>query len=157
MDDRAAGEIERAHFAHPSLNAPNPMGEGVINERGPEHDENKKRAKFYPLGKCAGDQRRSDHSEHHLVNHESSVRYCSSVIRIGFRPDAVEAEPATVADPAADVRTESQAVSPERPLKADDGDNDETMHDGSKNIFAPDQAAVEEKQTRNRHHQHESR
>src|SRR4029078_1270244 len=151
MHDRPASEIQRAHFAHPSLDTPNPMGQGVINERGPEHDENEKRAKLYPLCKRAGDQRGSDHSKHHLVNHESSVRYGGGIVRIGVGSDAIETDPVAAADQTADVRTESPAVCPQRPLQKDDGDNDGAMHDGTKDVLATHQAAVEEKQTRNRH------
>ena len=121
------------------------MGEGVINERGPEHDENEKRAELYPLCKRAGDQRGSDHRKHHLVNHESRMRYGGSVVRVGVWSDAVETEPVAAADQAPDVRTKSQAVSPEHPLKTDDGDNNETVHDCAKNVFTTHQAAVEEK------------
>ena len=85
------------------------------------------------------------------------MRYGRGIIRVRLRSNTIETEPASVADPATDIRTKSQAVSPKHPLKTDDGDNDETMHDGPENVFAAHQATIEEKQSGDRHHENESR
>ena len=55
MNDRAAGEVENAHFTQPAADAPYPVGNRIIDQRGPDHGENCKRGKLHPFGKRAGD------------------------------------------------------------------------------------------------------
>ena len=44
----------------------------------------RKRAELYPFGKGPGDQRRRNHCEHHLEEHEGLVRYGRRIIGIGL-------------------------------------------------------------------------
>jgi hypothetical protein len=65
------------------------MGEWIVNKRGPKNYENQKGAELYSLRKCTGNQCRCNNGEHHLIDHEGSVRDGRSVIGIGFRTDSV--------------------------------------------------------------------
>src|SRR5574341_2650056 len=46
MNHRAASEIKSTHFTQPSLNAPDPVGERVVDESRPQNYENEKRAEL---------------------------------------------------------------------------------------------------------------
>ena len=95
------------------------------------------------------DQGRCDHGEHGLEDHVCLVRHRRAVVGIRSESDAVQAPPGKAAEhAAADIWTERQAVAPQRPLHADDADNDEALHDGGQGVFAADQPAVEERQAR---------
>ena len=75
VDDGAAREIERAELMEPSVDAPYPMRERIVDEDRPEHGEHQKAAEGHPLGDRAGDQCGSDDCEHTLIHHVCLMRH----------------------------------------------------------------------------------
>ena len=92
------GEVEGAQVVQPAVRAPHPVGDGIIDERRPEQGEHREGGKLHPLRKRAGDERRGDDREHHLVDHEELVGNGGRVVRVRRQPDPLQAEPGQVAD-----------------------------------------------------------
>ena len=65
MHDDAAGEIERAERSEPTA-APNPVGDGDIDDEEPKRGEGEHEGKRHALRKRADDQSRRDDRERHL-------------------------------------------------------------------------------------------
>ena len=74
MDDRAAGEVEGALLEQPAVGHPDPVGQRIIDQGGPEQDEDAVGGELDPLGQGAGDQGHGDHGEHALVHGEDIFR-----------------------------------------------------------------------------------
>ena len=55
MNDRAAGEVENAHFTQPAADAPYPVGNRIVDQRGPDHGKDCECRKLHSLSKRAGD------------------------------------------------------------------------------------------------------
>ena len=151
----AAGKIQRSHGTDPAA-APYPVGQRVVNQGAPQQAEDQEGGKLHALGKGAGDERRGDGREHALKRHEGEVRNGVGV-RAGLAPYPRQAEVVQVADHAADIRAKGKAVSPQHPLHADHGQQNETLHQGGQHVLAAHQAAVEQRQARRHHHQDEHR
>ena len=87
VDHRAAGEVERPHLAEPAdgsglavglgIDRPDPVGQRVVDERGPQQDEQAVRPEADALGEGPADQGRRDDGEHalvHAVDEDRDVR-----------------------------------------------------------------------------------
>jgi hypothetical protein len=128
------------------------MGERVIDQGRPKQNENDKGAEFCALGKRAGYQSRRNDREHHLVDHESLMGNRSSVIGVGFRSHAVQADPIQAAYEPTDIGAKGQAVAKQYPLNSDEGDDDKTLHDSPKGVLSSNQSTIKQKEPRNGHH-----
>src|ERR1700687_3451180 len=75
MNHRATREIERTHLMEPSVDAPHPMSERVVNERRPKETKDKEAAKRNSLRECTRDKRGCDDGEHALEDHIGLMGY----------------------------------------------------------------------------------
>src|SRR5262245_20595245 len=157
MHYSAAGKVQCAHLTHPSFYTPYPMSERIIDKSRPQQNERQEGTELHPFRKGSGDECGSDDREHHLIDHESLMGNRGGVISIRFRTDSIKTKPIEISDDSTNVRSKRQTVAPEDPLDADYADNDKAMHDSTENVLPSNQATIEEKQTRDRHHQHQSR
>src|SRR5262245_14904841 len=133
------------------------MGEWIIDKGCPQQNKNQEGTKFHTFRKGSGDKCRSNDREHHLIDHESLMGNRGGIVGIRFGADSVQAQPVEISDDSTNVRSKRQTVAPQDPLDADYADNDKAMHDSAENVFPSNQAAVEEKETWDRHHQYQSR
>src|SRR3989441_5126080 len=65
MHHGPASEVQRAQTtigADPTTFAPYPMGQGVIDERGPEERKHQEAAELHPLGVGPTDERSEEHT-----------------------------------------------------------------------------------------------
>ena len=90
VDHGAAGEVQDAQVVQPAALAPDPVGQGVIDQGHPDQAEEEKGLEPHPLHKGPGDQGRGDHREHHLEGGEEPVGNGLGVVGVGGRADAVE-------------------------------------------------------------------
>ena len=64
---RAAGEIGHAHDVQPAQRAPDPMGQGRVDQQGPEGEKDNQGGVFHPVHQRPGDDGGRDNGEGHLV------------------------------------------------------------------------------------------
>ena len=163
MHDRAAGEVERgdtvppwqAAVEQPAL-APDHVGQRAVDDQQPEDREEQHRAELHALGVRAADQRRRDDREHAAGRPSRSCAGWSAAYSHGASPTSSKEREAESADEWVAV-VERQAVADDRPDDADDGHQDEALHHRRQDVLAADQAAVEQRQARAGHHQHQAR
>ena len=90
MDDRSAGEIDKAPIAQEAA-APNPMRAGDVDDEQPDGAEQGKSGEFHPVGGGAANQRAGDHREGHLIGGEQHFRNGLGAAADRFGPDPAEA------------------------------------------------------------------
>ncbi len=86
----AAGEIQRPQDVQPAALAPDPVGQGIIDQGHPDEAEDQKGFEAHPFHKGPGDQSRGDHREHHLEGGKEPVGNGLGIVRVGQGPHAVE-------------------------------------------------------------------
>ncbi len=169
VDDRAAGEVERALAEQEPVIArigrqevgagpvPDHVRDRIINDRRPQHDEQHQRPELHPLRKAADDQRRSDAGEGHL---EDDVDVFRNVDVVGEgrrergRVDPLQehlAEPADIFAAAG----EGHRIAPADPHQSGDADDRKDLHQHGQHVLRAHEAAVEQGQRRHGHHQHQ--
>jgi hypothetical protein len=121
----------------------------------PQHHEQDVSLEFHPFRNRAADQRRRDDGEHHLKEHEALLRDGRRVVRIRRGPDAIEHEILEWIPEKRVSLPESQAVAVHHPYRRNHRHQDQALHHGAEDVFAPHQSAIEKNQTRRRHHQHQ--
>ena len=152
---QAAGKIEHAKPCQPAAAAPHPVADRVVDQQRPKQAEDDKSRETNPLGKGAGDERRGDHREHALVDHEHQVRHRGRVGGAGLGGHPAQPGPGEAADEAAQVRTETERVADPDPLQGHQGDEHQALHDRAERVLAPHHARVEQGQARG-HEQHQA-
>jgi hypothetical protein len=86
------------------------------------------------------------------------VRDRRRVIGVGLAAHIPEAQPVKPPDdPLAGVRAKREGVAEEDPLKRNDAENDQALHQNGKNVFPPYEPAVEECQTGQGHEKNKCR
>src|SRR5665647_1675788 len=135
MNYCASCEVKRAEVAQPPVNTPYPMSHGVVNKGSPEKDERHKSRETHSFCKSSGNQSWCYYCKHHLKYHECLVRNCWRIIRIRSKSYPFKTDPIQVADKVAYIRSESQAIAPDRPLQADEYHCKEAVHNGAQNIL----------------------
>ena len=123
----AAGEIQDAHDVQPAALAPDPVGQGVIDQGHPDKAEDQKRLEAHPFHKGPGDQSRGDHREHHLERGKEPVGDGLGIVHVRQGPHAVEPEKVEPADEAADIGSEGQGVAVQDPLNPGQGHKNVTQ------------------------------
>ena len=98
VDDRAAGEVERAELEQPAVDRPDPVGDRRVDEDRPEDREQDERPEPLALGEGAGDERRRDRREHQLERREQDERDRHRVDGARLEADAVEHREVEAAD-----------------------------------------------------------
>ena len=79
MYDVSAGKINRTDGSKESALTPYHMCHRIIYDDGPEGDKSKKCFEFHSSHNCAGNERRCDHSKHHLECGIHKMRYAVGV------------------------------------------------------------------------------
>ncbi len=170
VDHRAAGEVERSHVEQEAGvglrigqeirpgEVPDHVRDREIDDRHPQHDEDDQRAELDPLGERPDDQRRRDAGEGHLED-DIGVFGNVDVVRegrgVGRRRHAHQHG---LGQPAEELRRpggERLRIAPAAPDDRDDRHDHEHLHQHAEHVLRPHQAAVEQREARHRHHQHE--
>ena len=145
MDDQTAGEVKGAEFSEEAA-APDPMSHGIINEEGPEQDEDDEGVELHAFGKSTGNEGRRDDGKHALEGDEGQFRNRSVVEN--SHADSGEADFIKRSDEAVNVGTEGHGIADENPFDRNHGDDEEALHNRCQYVFIADHAAVEEAQAR---------
>ena len=145
VDDEAAGEVKCAELREEAA-APYPVCHRVVDEDGPEQDQDRKGCEAHALCKRAGNQGRRDDGEHALERDECELR--DGAVLEDVEADTGKADLVEAADEAIDIRAERHGITEDDPLNGDHRDDEETLHDGRQDVLAADHAAVEERETR---------
>ena len=153
MHDQPAGEIQHAHGGEEAA-APHPMRQRHIDEHEPADREQQIGREPHPVGHRTRHQRHRDDRERHLVEHEKRFRdgLCGRVDAVHGHADqepAVErAEPGSVAD-------KGQRIAERHPEDRDHRDRRQRLRHGREHVLLAHHAGVEQRQARDRHHQHQ--
>jgi hypothetical protein len=128
-----------------------------VDEHRPEEREDDETREALPLGEGAGDQGRRDRGEHQLERGEEDERDRRAVDRRRGEADVHEPgeiEPADEPRNAKDVgvRREREREADQDPDDADEGQPKEAVHDRREDVLAPDEAAVEQGEAGQHHH-----
>ena len=137
-----------------SVLAPDHVRHGEVDDQRPQGREQQHAGELHALGEGSGDQRGRDDGEHQLVHHEGALRNGAGVIGVGIGADAVQEQILQAADEGV-AFAEGEAVADDGPEHADHRHQHEAVHHGAENVFAADQAAVEERQAGAGHHQNQ--
>jgi hypothetical protein len=112
------------------------------------------------IGEGAGDQRRGDDRERHLVRAEEDERdreEAEELVVDAADADVLEERELQVADHAGVARVaERQAEHDHGPEHPEQAHGEDVLHQHAEHVLRPDHAAVEQRQAR-RHEQHERR
>ena len=131
------------------------MRDRHIDQEQPQHAEQQKCREAQTIGDRAGDQRHRDDREGHLVDHEQAFGD-----GLGQRRDRVERHAAQEnavesADKAA-VAGEGERVADDRPQDRDQEGGGQALRHGGEHVLLAHHAGVEQRQARDRHHQHQA-
>ncbi len=159
VDDGSSGEVDCADAAgggpEPAAGRPDPVGEWVVDDEGPEEGEEGVGAEFDAFGEGAGDEGGGDDGEHALEHDEDEFGDAGAVVdEVGG--DAGEEEEVRV--PADDVSAglaEGHGVTNDDPFDADDSECGQGVHHRAKDVFTADHAGVEEGESGD--HEHDER
>ena len=145
VDDQAAGEVQGAEFSQEAA-APDPVCHGVVNEDGPEQDEDDESVELHAFRKGPCNQGRSNDGEHALESDESHFRN-GPVFQDGHA-DTGQADFIKRTDETINICAECHGVADEDPFYGNHGDDEETLHDRRQDVLIADHAAIEEAQAR---------
>ncbi|KAF5032516.1 hypothetical protein DSECCO2_616470 [anaerobic digester metagenome] len=140
LDHGAAGEVQEAKGLGPTP-APGPVGEGVVDERGPEEPEHEERAQSHPFGDSGGDDGERHRGKREVERGEEDRRI-GPVPRV--QADSREPEMLEPPDEAADVVTEDERVADKDPLEAHERERNERERDHRDEVLLPHHPPVEE-------------
>lgn len=91
MHGGAAGEVEAAEEEGPAVGVPGPAGDGVVDDGGPDEDEDEDGAEAGAFGEGADGEHGGDGGEHELVDAEEDGGDAGGADG-GLFEDAFEAE-----------------------------------------------------------------
>ncbi|EMP78607.1 PilL protein [Burkholderia pseudomallei MSHR1043] len=162
VHDRAAREVEHAVRRQPARRLPDHVRDRHVDDQRPQRHEDEHRREFHPVGERAADERRRDDRERHLVDEVDRFRDRRREMADGERRRLVAVdvvhpgqEHAREAADEAVARREREAVADHRPEDRDQRGDREALHHGREHVLLADHAAVEEREARDRHEQHE--
>ncbi len=138
----AAGEIEHAPFLE-HASTPNHVDEREIDEGQPSGKEQHVRLERDAIGERAGDERRSDNGEHHLIGDEDKCRD-GVVWRGRAQVDSAQECVVEVADDAVPVAAEAERIAVEKPDHRRPAHGDEALNHDGEHVLASHQAAIKE-------------
>ena len=165
MHDRAAGEVDRLDLGgrvpdavHHAVGAPHHVGQREVDDEHPQHDEGHDGRVLHALGDRADDQGRRDDREHQLVHREHVLRHPVRRSRRSARSrrpckNANCRAPEDAAERAA--LAEHEAVADQPPQDGDDAGAAEALRHDRQDVLATHEAAVEQRQARQRHEEHQ--
>jgi len=127
--------------------------EGEIDQEKPQREEHHIGLEGDPVGERAGDQRRRNDREHHLIGDMYQQRNARRRRRRRKR-NAVQERHVEIADDAAGTAGEAQRITHGEPDDGGPAHRHEGLHHDGQNVPPAHQAAVKERQSRShQHHQ----
>ena len=181
VHDRAARKVEgaplpqqarlRAHGgaistdvrvrAHPE---PHHVGNRCVAEGEPQGHEQQHRREFYAFGKRSDDETAGDCRERHLEanerklwNVDPAAEGCANTERTrDVIPDTLQKQSVEATEKGV-AFSERNAVTVNRPENDDERERYEHLHQHRQHVLAADQAAVEQRETRDGHHNDQER
>ena len=145
---------------------PHHVCDRVVDQDRPQHRKQHQRPEFDPLSKRTDKQRRRDHGEGHL---EHEITELGNVDPVGEgrreRPTGhpghkrlgQSAEQLDVEHFMTGTAGEGDRIAEQRPHQASDRNDHKHLHQHAEHVLGPNQAAIEQRETRNAHHQHQGR
>ena len=112
MDRSTTSEIETAQLVYPTIGIPSPAGNGIVDDRCPDKDENDAREHATTLSYSADGESRSDGSEHTLENCEEKIGNIAALLS----QNTLETEVIEVTDEFVGGLGEGKRITPEEPL-----------------------------------------
>ena len=167
VHDRAAGKVENLDpgrvvgRVEDAVGSPEPVGDRGVDEDRPQAHEPQHRRELHAFRISAGDEGRRDDREGHLETHvdglgdrrRERVRIADAAV-VDVAEDALQERAAQSADERG-AGGEGHRVGDDRVHHRHDTGNGEARHHGVADVLLAHHAAVEEPETRDRHHQHE--
>lgn len=117
MHGGATGKVQHTHLVRPSIRVPSPTGDGVVDNSGPNKDEDDAWEHAATLGDGAGSKGDGHGGEHALVDGEEHIRDVSGAHR-GPGQDIFETKVGQVTDEGARRVRKGEREAPEEPLEA---------------------------------------
>ena len=158
VHDDAAGEVEHAPLRQPAA-APDHVDEREVDAEQPRRQEEHVGLERHAVREGAGDQRRRDDREHHLVGAEDDHRDRRIDRRRHVERDAAQERPVEIADDAAEVGAVLERAAEAHREAADPPEHrrpphrHEALDHDREHVLAADQPAIEERQAGR--HQHD--
>ncbi len=149
----AAGKVQRAVLAQQTT-APDHVGNRQVAQREPQHRKDHHGSKLDALGKGTDDQRHGDGGERGLERDEHILRHSGHRTRERIRGDAHQEHLAEVAKEVA-FAGEGQRVAVDGPQHGDQRKDREHLGQHRQHVLAAHQTAVEQRQTRDDHQDHQ--
>ena len=152
VHDDAARVVQDSEVTEPTA-APNPVSDGSVDQQRPQGGEQQHRRKAHALDESADDQRGSDDGECDLERREHGLR--NGVPQRALADADVEG---SVQSPdEAETVAIRQAVADDDPQDGYEARNRETLQHQGHHGARSNHAAIEERQARDRHEQHQHR
>ena len=152
MDHRAAGEIEHPGVSQEAA-APNPVRDGRINDQQPDRNEDHPGLKAHTFGHSSGDDRHRDDRKRHLEQNENGLRQAR---RLAVQRQTVEQQAVKAAEHARAAAAEGEGIARRDPDHRDQTRRSDRRHQSRQHILPTHHAAIEQGQTRQRHHHNQS-
>lgn len=144
LDGDTASVVKDTVLETPAVRVPDPVGERAVDESGPEEDEDHAGNDATSLSDGADSKGTGDGAEHHLVEGVEEGGDERGADR-GGAPDLHEAKVLEVADEGVAGRlAEGERVSPEIPLKDDDGEGHHDDPEHREGRLSSSETGVEE-------------
>ena len=141
-----AGKVYRADLRQKSAVCPNHMCHGIIYQDAPEHDKEEQRLEFHSATNRTCDQRRRNHSKHHLEQAEYQIRNRLPFhICLCFR-NTFQSQPAQITDDSKVVCAERQRISKQNPHHDAGTDGDHRSEHRIDCVLPTNQTAVKIRQ-----------
>lgn len=112
MDGSTTGEIETSENKHPTVCVPCPAGDGIVDEGGPDEDEDTARKHASSFRGGADSEGGGNCREHTLENSEGEIRNIAGLLC----QNTLETEVVEVTDEGTRSLGEGEGISPEEPL-----------------------------------------
>ncbi|KWV88471.1 hypothetical protein PFLmoz3_01366 [Pseudomonas fluorescens] len=160
----AAGEVQHAPVPHQAaIAAPDHVRNRRIDQGEPDSHEDQHRGELHTLSESTDDQRRSNDGKGHLEGDEHGFRKQRRRPGDAGWGDTRQERLAHAAEEGIEVDhtlfhtggIERDAVAVDNPQDADQASDGEALHHHRQNILGADHAAVEQRQARDGHEQHQ--
>ena len=153
MNDGATGKVQITRCAQPTA-APDPVAEWRVDADRPEDGKDQKCTELHALGEGANDQRRGNDGERSLKHREEQRG--DGFPFPGGQTDPGKPHVVEPSDQTPVVGAEGQSVADQDPHQREYAHAGQALHQDAQHVGPADQAAVEERQSRSRHHDDES-
>ena len=113
MDGSTSSKVEAAKNEHPAICVPCPAGNGIIDDCGPDEDEDAAGEHAATFGSCTNCESGSDGCEHTLEDSEEEIGDFAALLC----QNTLHTEVVQVANESACSLGECQGITPEKPLR----------------------------------------